>query len=212
MRRVLTLVAAAALLAVPACGGDDDDDAAAPSAGPTATVTVPSTPTPSAPASTAPGSTMPRQQWPTDPVSVPFVGRVPPVPTLSAIRIGAHPEGGYDRVAFNFDRLPGYVVKYQSSIVYDGSGKPVDLPGDAFVQLVFNPAQAHDDEGRSTLAHAPVEPVGVNLPALSSYVLNGDFEGYVSVALGLPEKVGFRVGHLRSSSGQSVVYIDLARP
>jgi hypothetical protein len=200
------MVAAAALLAVPACGGDDDG-ATAPSTGPTATVTVTATPSPSAPASTAP-----HRQWPTDPVSVPFVGRVPPVPTLSAIRVGAHPEGGYDRVAFDFDRVPGYVVKYQSSIVYDGSGKPVDLLGDAFIQLVFNPAQAHDDSGSSTLAEPPVTPVAANLPALTSYVLNGDFEGYVSVALGLPDKVGFRVGHLRSSSGKMVVFIDLARP
>jgi hypothetical protein len=207
MRRVLTLVAAAALLAVPACGGDDEG-AAAPSAGPTATVTVTATPSPPS----APASTAPHRQWPTDPVSVPFVGRVPPVPTLSGIRVGAHPEGGYDRVAFDFDRVPGYVVKYQSSIVYDGSGEPVDLPGDAFIQLVFNPAQAHDDSGTSTLAEPPVKPVAVDLPALTSYVLNGDFEGYVSVALGLPEKVGFRVGHLRSSSGKIVVYIDLARP
>ena len=199
------MVAAAGLLAVPACGGDDG--AAAPSAGPTVTVTVTPTPAPSAPASTAP-----QRQWSTDPVSVRFVGRVPPVPTLSGIRIGAHPEGGYDRVAFDFDRMPGYIVKYQSSIVDDGSGKPVDLSGDAFIQLVFNPARAHDNSGSSTLAERPVTPVTVDVPGLTSYVLNGDFEGYVSVALGLPEKLGFRVGHLRSSSGKVVVFIDLARP
>jgi hypothetical protein len=200
------MVAAAALLAVPACGGGDNG-AAASSAGPTVTVTATPTPAPSAPASIAP-----QRQWSTDPVSVRFVGRVPPVPTLSGIRIGAHPEGGYDRVAFDFDRMPGYLAEYQSSIVYDGSGKPVDLPGDAFIQLVFNPAQAHDSSGSSTLAEPPVTPVAVDLPALTSYVLNGDFEGYVSVALGLPEKVGFRVGHLRSSSGMVVVFVDLARP
>jgi hypothetical protein len=57
---------------------------------------------------------------------------------------------------------------------------------------VANPAQAHDDAGQSTLAHLPTVPVRTGLPEITSYVLNGDFEGYVSVALGLAEKAGVR--------------------
>jgi hypothetical protein len=141
-------------------------------------------------------------------VAVPFRGQVPPLPTLVAIRVGAHPEGGYDRAAFEFDGLPGCQVRYQSEITYDGSGAPVDLDGDAFI----NPAQAHDDAGQSTLPSPPVEPVEVDFATLEAYVLNGDFEGYVSVALGLEEKVGFTVGHLRMANGHDVVYVDVARP
>ncbi|MFW6204533.1 MAG: AMIN-like domain-containing (lipo)protein, partial [Actinomycetota bacterium] len=98
--------------------------------------------------------------------------------------MGTHPEGGYDRIALEFEGLPGYRIGYQSRIIYDGSGKTVDLDGSAFLQLVFHPAQAHDEAGDSTLESPPVDPVGVGYPALQAYVLNGDFEGYVSVALG----------------------------
>jgi hypothetical protein len=114
-------------------------------------------------------------QWPTAAVTVPFGGQVPPVPTLVAIWVGAHPEGGYDRAAFEFEGLPGYQVGYRSEIAYDGSGGPVDLEGDAFIQVVFNPAQAHD-AGQSTLSSPPVQPVEVDFATLESYVLNGDLE------------------------------------
>jgi len=134
------------------------------------------------------------------------------VPTLVAIRVGAHPEGGYDRAAFEFEGSPGYQVGYRSEISYDGSGAPVDLEGDAFIQVVFNPAQAHDDAGQSTLSSPPVEPVEVDFATLEAYVLNGDFEGYVSVALGLDDKVGFNVEHLQMANGHHVVYVDVARP
>jgi hypothetical protein len=107
---------------------------------------------------------------------------------------------------------PGYQVGYRSEIAYDGSGAPADLEGDAFIQVVFNPAQAHDDAGQSTLSSPPVEPVEVDFATLESYVLNGDFEGYVSVALGLDEKVGFNVEQFRMANGHDVVYVDVARP
>jgi hypothetical protein len=58
----------------------------------------------------------------------------------------------------------------------------------------------------------PVEPVEVGFPALASYVLNGDFEGYVSVALGVTGAAGFRVNHLRKDNGNDVLYIDAAWP
>jgi hypothetical protein len=126
--------------------------------------------------------------------------------------VGSHPDDGYDRVALEFDELPGYEIGYRDDIVYDGSGEPVDLTGSAFIQLVFTPAQAHDDEGNSTIDSPPVEPVDVGFAALESYVLNGDFEGYLSVALGLTGEVGFQVGQFRAANGNTVFYIDLARP
>jgi len=150
--------------------------------------------------------------WPTDDVTVPFRGAVPPVPTLTAIHVGAHPEGGFDRIAFEFEGLPGYRAGYQSEIVYDGSGVPVDLDGDAFLQLVFNPAQAHDEQGRPTLVPASNKQVTVGYPALVAYVVNGDFEGYVSVALGLSAKVGFNIEQFRQADGDYVIYVDVAHP
>jgi hypothetical protein len=209
MRRFLTLISVIALLGLSACGDDETDGGAAPTA--TSTVTV--TDEPSSTTSPKPTSSpTPQLQWPTADVTVPYSGQVPPVPTLVAIRVGAHPEGGYDRAAFEFEGSPGYQVGYRSEIFYDGSGAPVDLEGDAFIQVVFNPAQAHDDAGQSTLSSPPIQPVEVDFATLESYVLNGDFEGYVSVALGLDEKVGFNVEHHQMANGHYVVYVDVARP
>lgn len=205
MRRILILISAGALL-LAACGGGGGGEA-----GPAATRTVTVTAEPTSPPASTPQTVAP-PQWPTRDVSAPFAGTVPPVPTLAAVRIGTHPEGGYDRVAFEFDKLPGYTVRYQSKIVYDGSGEPVDLDGAAFIQLVFNPCQAHDDDGNSTLPSELTKPVRAGLPALTSYVLNGDFEGYVSVALGVAKKTGFKVDRFRNTAGNYVVYVDVAYP
>jgi hypothetical protein len=211
MRRSFAIFSIAAVLLLSACGGETDG-AAQPTATRTETVTVEPTSTTS-PVPTASPTQEPtaKPQWPTADVTVPFSGNVPPVPTLVAIRIGAHPEEGFDRAAFEFEGLPGYQARYQAEITYDGSGAPVDLDGDAFIQLVFNPAQAHDDAGQSTLQSPPVDPVEVDVGALQAYVLNGDFEGYVSIALGLDEKVGFNVEHHRMANGHDVVYVDVAR-
>ena len=218
--KTFAILIAAVVLFVTGCGGDDTAEPAAPdTTGPAATepaTSEPEEPEPNGDDGTeepsAPATGPVTIDWPTDDVSASFEGTVPPVPVLVDLRVGSHPEDGYDRVALEFDNLPGYEVGYRDEIVYDGSGEPVDLPGSAFIQLVFTPAQAHDDEGSSTLDSPPVEPVGVGSAALESYVLNGDFEGYVSVALGLTGEVGFHVDHFRAANGNAVFYIDLARP
>ncbi|HEX2498472.1 MAG TPA: hypothetical protein VHO00_06690 [Actinomycetes bacterium] len=198
----------ALLVPLVACGGDGSG-----AAGPTTTVTVTTTAPAESGSPTATGSpSLSPPVWPTRDVSVPFRGKVPPVPTLTDIHVGTHPEGGFDRIAFEFEGLPGYRAGYESEIVYDGSGEPVDLDGDAYLQLVFNPAQAHDEQGRSTLGPTPNKPVRVGYPALAGYVLNGDFEGYVSVALGLSKKLGFNVEQFRQADGDYVIYVDVAWP
>lgn len=212
MRKSFLLLVGLSLALLPACG-DDDGDATEPTA--TATVTVtgePSEPDTASPIAPGTPPVSPPQEWPTDDVVVPFAGTVPPVPRVLGIRVGAHPNGGFDRIAVEFDALPGYRVGYQSEITYDGSGERVDLPGDAFIQLSFQPAQAHDDDGTSTLRSPPIDPVRVDYAALESYVLNGDFEGVVSIGIGLNDRVGFVVRHLERANGNHVVYLDLARP
>jgi hypothetical protein len=218
--RTFAVLTAAVVLLVTGCSGDDTAEPAAPeTTGPAAS--APETSEPVEPEPTgdddtqepgAPATGPATVDWPTDDVSAPFEGTAPPVPTLVALRVGSHPEDGYDRVALEFDELPGYEIGYRDDIVYDGSGEPVDMPGSAFIQLVFTPAQAHDDDGNSTIDSPPVEPVDVGFAALESYVLNGDFEGYLSVALGLNGEIGFRVDQFRAANGNTVIYVDLARP
>lgn len=218
--RTFAALTAAVVMFVTGCGDDDVAEPAAPETTGPAT-SAPETSEPAEPEPTgddgtqepgAPATGPATADWPTDDVSAPFEGTVPPVPTLVALRVGSHPDDGYDRVALEFDELPGYEIGYRDDIVYDGSGEPVDMAGSAFIQLLFTPAQAHDDEGNSTIDSPPVEPVDVGFAALESYVLNGDFEGYVSVALGLNGEVGFQVDQFRAANGNTVIYIDLARP
>lgn len=127
------------------------------------------------------------------------------------IRVGAHPANGFDRVALDFRGMPGYRARYENTVTRDGSGQRVRLPGSAYLQLVFNPAQAHDEQGESTLTSPPVNPMRVGYDELVSYVLNGDYEGYVSLALGLAERNGFVVRHFQRANGLHTVYIDIAR-
>jgi hypothetical protein len=71
---------------------------------------------------------------------------VPPVPELLDIRSAAHPSDGYDGVTFDFRAtLPGYDVRYVDKVVADASGLPVAVPGRRYLQIVFRPAQAHDE-------------------------------------------------------------------
>lgn len=161
-----------------------------------------------------PGSASPSVRvpaWPTGAVSSPFAGSVPPVPVLTAIRTGSHPEGGYDRISFEFSGpVPGYSATYVGQVVRSGSGAPVQLPGSAFLQLTFRSAQAHDDNGVSTLGSASANPVGVGDSELKAYVVTGDFEGVVGVALGLAGADGFHVSELTRSPTDHVISVDVA--
>jgi hypothetical protein len=141
--------------------------------------------------------------WSTGPVTVTHTPAVPPVPVVTGIRYGGHPEDGYDRIVFDIrgSGLPGYSVRYVPQVVADGSGKPVAVPGKRFLLIVLNPAQAHTDDGTTTVTGVH----NVGLPMLRAYAIAGDFEGHVSVALGLNATAGYRVGEL---SGR--IYVDVA--
>jgi len=127
---------------------------------------------------------------------------VPPVPVLLAIRSAAHPEAGYDRIVFDFQgRLPGYEIKYVPQVLGDGTGDPVAVPGRRFLQVRFEPAQAHTDAGAPTVERTK----SFNYPMLRGYTLAGDFEGVVTIGLGLDDTVGYRVGELTGR-----IYLDVA--
>jgi hypothetical protein len=166
-------------------------------------------------ASAAPGLYPPI--WPTTPTSSPFAGSVPPVPVLKSINAGEAFLGDNSRgeywVSFEFTgEVPGFKAQYVSRVVREGSGTALSMPGSAFLQLTFSSAQAHDDRGNPTLNPSPTNPIPVNFPELRSYVLNGDFEGTVSVALGLAAQDGFHISELTKSATDHVIYVDIARP
>jgi hypothetical protein len=128
---------------------------------------------------------------------------VPPVPQLVGIRSAAHPDEGYDRIVFDFTgQLPGYTVRYVDEVREDGSDLPVAMPGRRYLLVVFTPAQAHTDAGQALIAPLRKD---LDYPMMRGYVLVGDFEGYVSVAIGLDDVVGYRVGELPGR-----IYLDVA--
>ncbi len=174
---------------------------------PSPTVSPTSSPSPNPTAS--PVSATPA--WPTADQTKAYAGPAAGSPRLVAIRTGTHP--GYDRIAFDFDgpAAPGYTIKYVPQITRDGSGAAVTLTGAAFLQVVFTPAAAHDMNGAVTVSPVPTNPVNTSFTALKSYVMSGDFEGYVSFGLGQQSKAGFKVGQTSAAGNRWTVYVDVPR-
>lgn len=144
--------------------------------------------------------------WTTGPVSVKHDVAVPPVPVLLRIRSAAHRDQGYDRIVFDFTGpLPGYTVRYVDEVREDPSDLPVTVPGRRFLKIVFTPAQAHTDNGATTVTPRTDR---FDHPMLRGYAMAGDFEGYVTVALGLDDVVGFRIGELPGTPAR--IYLDVA--
>jgi hypothetical protein len=130
---------------------------------------------------------------------------VPPVPLLVGIRSAAHPDSGFDRIVFDFTGpLPGYTVKYVDEVRADPSDLPVSMPGRRYLLIVFTVAQAHSEAGEPSVSP---KSMTFDYPMLRGYVIAGDFEGYVSVALGLDDVVGYRVGELANPNR---IYVDVA--
>jgi hypothetical protein len=141
--------------------------------------------------------------WSSGPVTVTHTPAVPPVPVVTGIRFAGHPQEGYDRIVFDIQGgLPGYTARYVPQVRADGSDKPVPVPGERFLLVVLNPAQAHTESGTATVTGIH----NAGLPMLKAYAIAGDFEGHVSIALGLNATAGYRIGELPGR-----IYVDVAR-
>jgi hypothetical protein len=130
---------------------------------------------------------------------------VPPLGTLIDVRTGQH--DAFDRVVFEFiDAPPEYRVEYVDEAIGCGSGEAIDVDGAAFLQVRFNVAQAHDDQGELTIDATTIAP---GLPSILEAVQTCDFEGVVIWVLGLPEELGFQVTALEAPLRLAV---DIAHP
>ena len=108
--------------------------------------------------------------------------------TLTAVRTASHEE--YERIVFAFGDgpLPGFRIEYIDRPVRAcGSGDVVELPGDAWLSIRLEPAQAHTDEGQPTVADRSRALTYENLKALKMIC---DFEGQVEwiAAASSPQK------------------------
>lgn len=201
MRRLpvatLWLVLVAGLLAAAACGGGQS--------------TV-GTPTPTTQATGSPVLSASPQATPFQgtrgPVESEGTVPVPPGALLADVR--AARQDGVDRVVFEFEvGLPGYRIQYvQPPILADPSGQPVQIQGNAFLQVTLHVAAGHDPSTGSPTYSGPLD-MTPGLPSLLEVRQTGDFEGYLTWVLGLAQEADFRVSELGDPFR---VVVDVAHP
>ena len=121
----------------------------------------------------------------------PPAAAVPQTPTLTSVT--ARHVGSVDRVTFRFDHgLPAKVYpQWVDRLAYDGSGLPVRVAGTKVLQVGFTSATAHDDDGLTA-----AKRTAYALPNVITSVYGGDFEGYVSIGLGVQKRTSYTVTRL----------------
>jgi len=183
--------AVAALAAASGCGGSSSSHQSEPPAAGSTTVTAPKTtvtegidPLEGAGTSMVVGTTTAKD-----------------IALLERVAVGRHE--GYDRVVFQFqgEGVPGYRVAYvEPPLKEDGSGNPVSVAGNAFVVVRMEPASGFDlNTGEGVLVYkGPKRLEGASV--VKEVVRTGDFEAVLSWAIGLEQKVDFRVTTAASPS------------
>ena len=129
---------------------------------------------------------------------------------VTNVRTGQH--YCFDRLVIDLKGpVAGYTVRYVPQVTQDGSGFPVPLRGQAFLQITVN-SPAYDDNGKAT--YTPADPK--ELSNVSGYqtfrqvAWAGSFEGYSSVGLGVRARLPFRVFTLDGPAAGSRLVIDVA--
>jgi len=114
----------------------------------------------------------------------------PTVPVLTGIRTGQHP--GFDRVVLDLSGpAPTVTNKWVDELIADGSGEIVWLTGENFVQVVANPAAAHNASGNPTYP-GPQKFRTRDLRNVMAVAITGDFEAYLSIGLGTRSRTWVR--------------------
>jgi hypothetical protein len=191
-RRMRRLAGLALVLVLAGCGSSDK------SGTPAGSGSLPS-PTPT---TTTTDGIDPLEGAGTEPVAAPAAGSETAL--LNRIAVGRHE--GYDRVVFQFTSdLPGYRVSYvQPPLKEDGSGNPVTIKGNAVVVVRMEPASGFDlNTGEGVMVYKGPKRIDSSTAGTSvvqELVRTGDFEAVLSWAIGLSDKVDFRVSTATSPS------------
>jgi hypothetical protein len=224
MRHRRPLAAAVVLLAslaLAACGSRsapapaDPPAAAAAPAAPATTVT-PSPATQEGSAGRAPAACAEVQRWGSGPRQQLVLSSAP----LYLVRVGRH--DCYERVVvdLNGPDAVGYAVRYVPVVREDGSGTPRPVAGGAALELVVGaPALGMDDQGHQP-GNVLAEPGADFFTAgqlagwrsLREVRYAGSFEGQTTIAVGVRERVPFRVFTVLDARDQiRRVVLDVAR-
>jgi hypothetical protein len=190
-RRVVGGVAGLVVLAalLPVWKTIDSSSTPVQPAHPTATAVTQSLPT-------KPGRTTPSPQaaWGTKPINVSHAPEQPP--HVIGVRVGRHPT--YDRVVLDLDgEITGYSISTVTRLVQDASGRRIQLAGNRLLSIRLHPADAHDATG-SGLFGATRQSFA--LPVVRAVGLIGDYEGTVTVGVGLSHFTTVRAFELTSPS------------
>jgi len=124
-------------------------------------------------------------------------------PLLTGVRASHQP--GFDRVVFDFyGGVPSSrQLSYVTDLIADPRGNEIYLAGQAILQVRFEPARGHKEDGTDTAPNRTT----FALPNVLTVVQSGDFEGVVTYGIGLAKKQPYRVFTL-SNPSRVVVDID----
>lgn len=128
-------------------------------------------------------------------------------PLLTDVRVV--PNEGFDRVVLEFidEEFPSYRIGYvDAPVLQCGSGDPVTIAGEALLLVRLQPANAHDEQGESTIDDRSVASA---LPVLREVTLTCDFEAHVEWVLGVASVNPFRVMELAEPAR---LVIDVQHP
>jgi hypothetical protein len=116
------------------------------------------------------------------------------MPIITGARTATHSDCGYDRLVLDITGpMPGYDIRYVSHVGADPSGKAIALPGHSYLLITLRPANAHAGSGAATITD---RPQALSYPMLKGYALAGDFDGVVTLALGLQSTTSIRIGEV----------------
>ncbi len=137
-------------------------------------------------------------------------GTVATYPRVTNVRTGQH--YCFDRMVVDLGgKVAGYTVRYVPQVVQDGSGFPVPLRGNAFLQVTVN-APAYDENGNPTYTPADKREL-TNVTGYQTFrqlADAGSFEGYTTVGVGVRGRLPFRVFTLDGPGTGSRLVVDVA--
>lgn len=204
----VVLTALALTLGAAACDGDDGDQAE-----PTTTTSAPATTTTAGAGGTA--TTAPAAACDPPPEGEfgpgPEEGERQGDPPALLQDVEVTPEECVEVVRFAFDdALPGYRVgAAQPPFHEDGSGRVVEVEGEAFLEVRFEGATGYDFEEQSQAYEGPAEIRPEGTTFITEIERTGDFEGIMSWVIGLDAPHAFAVDVVDQSV---VVRISAAAP
>lgn len=115
--------------------------------------------------------------------------------TLLEVRTASHEP--YERIVFAFgpEQMPGFKVEYIDRPVRQcGSGDVVELPGDAWLSIRLEPAQAHTEQGAPTVTERART---LNYDVIKALRMICDFEGQVEWVAAVASPNQYRTLELR---------------